>query len=316
MIDTAVDPEAAFTRMSADAPQAFWLDSSTVEEGQSRFSFFGDGTGPLSEFVRYDVRAGRTEVERAGQPLLAVRGSVFDHLKRQLAVRAVNAPELPFDFTGGYVGYFGYELKADCGAPNRHRADTPDACWLFADRLVAIDHQEDTTYAVCLAEDTPSGLREATEWLDNAVVNLSCVPSAPAPGAPPPATVVLDAAEPWLVRDRMAYIADIEACQRELRAGVSYEICLTNAALLPAPADSYDFYRTLRRYNPAPYAAYLKFREVDVACSSPERFLRITRDGAAEAKPIKGTAPRGERPEEDALCAPPSPTTRSPGPRT
>ena len=301
MIDTAVDPETAFTRMSADAPRAFWLDSSQVEEGQSRFSFFGDGTGPLSEFVRYDVQAGWTEVERTGQPLLPVRGSVFDYLKRQLAVRTVDAPELPFDFTGGYVGYFGYELKADCGSPNRHRADTPDACWLFADRLVAIDHQEDTTYAVCLAEDTPSGLREATEWLDNAVVNLSCVPSAPAPAAPPPAAVVLDASEPWLIRDRTAYIADIEACQRELRAGVSYEICLTNAALLPAPGDSYDFYRTLRRSDPAPYAAYLKFREVDVACSSPERFLRITRDGTAEAEPIKGTAPRGEQPQEDAL---------------
>jgi para-aminobenzoate synthetase len=108
------------------------------------------------------------------------------------------------------------------------------------------------------------------------------------------------AAEPWLVRDRAAYLADIEACQRELHAGTSYEICLTNAARLPAPADAYGFYRVLRRVNPAPYAAFLRFKDLDVAGSSPERFLRITPDGVAEARPIKGTAARGEGPEEDA----------------
>jgi para-aminobenzoate synthetase len=102
------------------------------------------------------------------------------------------------------------------------------------------------------------------------------------------------------VRDRARYLADIEACQRELRAGNSYEICLTNAAWLPAPYDPYDFYRTLRRCNPAPYSAFLRFGGLDVACSSPERFLRIDRDGRAEAKPIKGTAPRSVDPLEDA----------------
>ena len=51
----AVDTEAAFGRMYAGSPRAFWLDSSQVEKGRSRFSFFGDGSGPLAEFVRYDV---------------------------------------------------------------------------------------------------------------------------------------------------------------------------------------------------------------------------------------------------------------------
>ncbi|MEU9285873.1 aminodeoxychorismate synthase component I [Streptomyces sp. NPDC048275] len=300
-IATAVDAEAAFTRMYAAAPRAFWLDSSLVEEGRSRFSFFGDGSGPLSEFVRYDVTAGHCEIERAGRPPRKVRASVFDYLKRQLANRQVDATGLPFDFTGGYVGYFGYEMKADCGthAPNRHRAETPDACWLFADRLIAVDHQEGFTYAVCLAEDTPAATREATDWLEAALAQLTFV-TTDRPTLPLPAEPDLDAAEPWLVRDRATYLADIEACGRELRAGTSYEICLTNAARLPAPPDAYDFYRVLRRVNPAPYAAFLRFGEVEVAGASPERFLRITRDGLAEARPIKGTAPRGDGPQEDA----------------
>ncbi|MFJ9103858.1 aminodeoxychorismate synthase component I [Streptomyces sp. NPDC102405] len=304
----AVDTEAAFTRMYAASRRAFWLDSALVEDGRSRFSFFGDDSGPLAEFVRYDVESGRCEIERAGRPTRKVAASVFDYLRRQLTSRRVDGAGLPFDFTGGYVGYFGYEMKADCGSPNRHTSDVPDACWLFADRLIAVDHLKRFTYAVCLAEDTPQAAREAEDWLESTLAQLTFVATEPDPTATPaPPTPTdpglgadLGAAEPWLVRDRAAYLADIESCDRELRAGTSYEVCLTNAARLPAPPDAYEFYRVLRRVNPAPYAAFLRFGDVDVAGSSPERFLRITRDGIAEARPIKGTAPRGAGPEEDA----------------
>ncbi|GGW90038.1 hypothetical protein GCM10010383_19380 [Streptomyces lomondensis] len=299
-IPGAVDTEAVFTRMFAGSRRGFWLDSSLVEPGRSRFSFLGDDSGPLAEFVRYDVAAGRCEIERAGRPVRKVAAGVFDYLKRQLAHRRVDATGLPFDFTGGYVGYFGYEVKADCGSPNRHRSPAPDAAWLFADRVIAVDHQEGFTYAVCLAEDTPQAAREAADWLESALAGLTCVAAERPPLPVEPAPADPGAAEPWLVRDRATYLADIEACKRELRAGTSYEVCLTNAARLPAPPDAYAFYRTLRRDDPAPYAAFLRFGELEVAGSSPERFLRIGRDGRAEARPIKGTAPRGDGPEEDA----------------
>ncbi|MFH9062023.1 aminodeoxychorismate synthase component I [Streptomyces coeruleorubidus] len=295
----AVDAEAAFARMYAGSSRTFWLDSSLVEPGRSRFSFLGDDSGPLAEFVRYDVGSGRCEIERAGRPARKVAASVFDYLKRQLTSRRVDATGLPFDFTGGYVGYFGYEVKADCGSPNRHRSPAPDAAWLFADRVIAVDHQEGFTYAVCLAEDTPQAAREAADWLESALADLTCVATERPPLPVPPAPADPGAAEPWLVRDRATYLADIEACKRELRAGTSYEVCLTNAARLPAPPDAFEFYRTLRRDNPAPYAAFLRFGDLEVAGSSPERFLRIGRDGTAEARPIKGTAPRGDGPEED-----------------
>ncbi|MEU4468441.1 aminodeoxychorismate synthase component I [Streptomyces sp. NPDC024017] len=296
----AVDAEAVFGRMFAGSPRSFWLDSSLVEPGRSRFSFLGDDQGPLAEFVRYDVGAGRCEIERAGRPVRRVRASVFDYLKRQLTNRRVDATGLPFDFTGGYVGYFGYEMKADCGSSNRHRSPAPDAAWLFADRVIAVDHEEGFTYVVCLAEDTPQAAREAADWLEGVLADLSCVATERPPLPGPAAPADPGAAEPWLVRDRATYLADIEACRRALRSGTSYEVCLTNAARLPAPPDALEFYRTLRHDNPAPYAAFLRFGELEVAGSSPERFLRIGRDGTAEARPIKGTAPRGDGPEEDA----------------
>lgn len=302
LLRTLIDPESAYVRRFARAPRAFWLDSSRVEAGLSRFSFLGDGTGPLAEFVSYDVTAGTTQVDRPGQPAKLVAGSVFDYLQRELRRRRVDDPALPFDFTGGYVGYFGYELKADCGAPNAHRAGTPDACWLFADRLVVVDHEERCTYLVCVAEDTADGAAGAGRWLDETAAFLLALRPVEPPATPGDKSPAEGGAlvEPWLVRDRDTYLADIAACHRELLAGESYEICLTNAAWLPAPADPLGYHRILRRLNPAPYAAFLKFGELTVASSSPERFLKINRDRSVETKPIKGTAPRDRRRHLDA----------------
>ena len=65
---------------------------------------------------------------------------------------------LPFDFTAGYVGYLGYEMKADCGADAAHRARTPDAMWIFADRMIAVDHETGLTYLLA-CHDGSDGLR-------------------------------------------------------------------------------------------------------------------------------------------------------------
>jgi para-aminobenzoate synthetase len=294
VLDHAVDTEAAFTARHARSRRAFWLDSSHVEPGLSRFSYFGDDSGPLAEFVTYRVSDGAVEVRRPGQPRRRLDGTVFDYLQRRLRSRRITAPDdLPFDFVGGYVGYFGYELKADLGAARRFEAETPDATWLFADRFVAVDHEDDRTYVLALHHpDDPAG---AAAWLDQTAAALADLPAAPALEP----ELAADDAERRLTRDRDQYLADIETSQAELHAGESYEICLTNSARVPATDNGYDFYRALRAGNPAPYGAYLRFDGMDVACSSPERFLKVDRAGVVETKPIKGTTPRGRTPEED-----------------
>ncbi|MBJ8344809.1 aminodeoxychorismate synthase component I [Antrihabitans sp. YC2-6] len=301
VIDRAVDTEAAFDRLYSTAAQAFWLDSEHVEPGLDRFSFMGDAAGPLAEQVSYRTGDECVSVTSAAGQRALVPGSIFDYLSAQLRERRVDNAALPFDFTCGYVGYFGYELKAECGSPNRHEAQNPDAQWLFADRIVAVDHQDDKTYLLALddrREDGPAGRSAACEWLARTRSALDDVASWT---NPPPLRRTSDhaVAEKLLTRDEARYRADIEACQAHLRAGDSYEICLTNSARGETAVAGIDVYRILRRANPAPYAAYLRLPGVEVACSSPERFLKVDRAATVESKPIKGTARRGLSAAED-----------------
>jgi para-aminobenzoate synthetase len=106
-----------------------------------------------------------------------------------------------------------------------------------------------------------------------------------------------------LSRSRERYLEDIERCLGHLVEGDSYEICLTNQLAFETHVDPLDLYRALRRANPAPFAAYLRLGDLTVLSSSPERFLRVGRDGEAEARPIKGTSRRGATPDEDAALA-------------
>jgi para-aminobenzoate synthetase len=301
VIDHETDAERVFTELYGTSPHAFWLDSARVEAGRARFSYLGDDHGPLAEYVRYDIEDDAAEVSTATGPPRREPGTVFDYLARQLAERTIDRDDcgrLPFDFTCGYAGYFGYELKGDLGSGNRHRAGTPDASWLFADRMVAIDHLDDRTYVLALTETDGTKADGTRRWLDETAARLQAL-GPPQPRARAGSRDPDDDTEDLLTRDRDQYLADITTIQDKLHAGESYEICLTNAAHAAATTGGYSFYRALRAGNPAPYGAYLRLDGIDVACSSPERFLSVDRDRWVETKPIKGTAPRGQTPEED-----------------
>ncbi|KAI9594908.1 ADC synthase [Syncephalis fuscata] len=106
-----------------------------------------------------------------------------------------------------------------------------------------------------------------------------------------------------------SYLEKIDRAQSLIRDGESYELCLTmqlamhfSQRLLPCTPTSnsntnalttFDFYRQLRNDNPAPYAAYLNLGpSLCVASASPERFLRVSRAGTIQMRPIKGTLKR------------------------
>jgi para-aminobenzoate synthetase len=280
-LDALYDTERAFAHLYGASKSAFWLDSSRVDE-RARFSFMGDDSGPLGATIAYDVGRGELRIDRGD----AVEVLRLRHL----------AGELPFDFNCGFAGYFGYELKADCGGGAAHESALPDAALVFADRMIAFDHAERRTYLLCL---TDSANAEGGErWLEATSRRLASL----SPLEEPEWAEAVAGGERVgfrLSRPREQYLDDIAECKRRLAEGDTYEVCLTNRIAVEPSPDPLSLYRTLRRTNPAPFSAFLRFGDAAVLSSSPERLLRVGRDRWVEAKPIKGTCRRGETPAED-----------------
>jgi para-aminobenzoate synthetase len=297
-LDRIFDPERVFAALYGESENAFWLDSSWVEEG-ARFSFLGDDSGPLGATVFCDVDAGEVRVEREGEVEVRCE-SIFDYVAAEMQRLRLPEMGLPFEFECGFAGYFGYELKAECGGDAAHESSLPDAAFVFAGRMIAFDHAETQTYLLCLAE--PGGEDEAEAWLEETVGRLEGLPS-PAGLADPVEQDDAGPVEFRLARPRERYLEEIAECKRLLAAGETYEACLTNRVEAGVSPEPLALYRSLRRVNPAPFSAFLRFGETAVLSSSPERFLAVGRDRWVEAKPIKGTSRRGHTAAEDVRLA-------------
>ncbi len=297
--------ELLFERLFGAAEHAFWLDSADAPTPLAQCSFLGTTLGPDRCVIEYDVHEKSVSSHRADGTTVEL-GCIFDVLDRELAKHTIEpAAGLPRGLLGGYVGYLGYECKADCGSPNVHRSDVPDAMLMLANRVVAIDHVAHRTHvaALCHQDD-----EDAERWLAGAeaVVREAIAEQALTPLGQPFASRELVVEEPpddvvtfRCGRGREQYLADIARCQAALSAGESYEVCLTDQIHTDASPEPFELYRLLRRRNPAPFAAYLKLGELAVVSSSPERFIGIDRERRVQARPIKGTAPRSADPQRD-----------------
>ncbi|GAB3445792.1 aminodeoxychorismate synthase component I [Actinophytocola sediminis] len=278
-----VDAEAVFDALYRESAWAFWLDSA----GGGRFSFLGDASGPRARVATADVSAGEVTVRSAAGDTV-VTGSFVDWVAADLAAHPSTLPPgLPFDFALGWVGYLGYELKAECGADNAHRAEQPDAAMISPDRAVVIDHQERTVHLLALAHNDNLAWLADTEATLRGLRPLRDDPAVPELG------------ELRLRHERAEYERLIARCQQEITAGESYEICLTNQLVADGKLDPWPAYRRLRRQHPEPFAALLRLGERSVLSASPERFLRVWPDGLVESRPIKGTRPRGDSEVDD-----------------
>lgn len=224
-----------------------------------------------------------------------------------LALRELHAAYAPDDhseapgFTGGLVGYFGYEAgHAVERLPDTGEDDMrlPDLAFLVCDEVLAHDHGTGETilHLVTRGDEDP-GTRVAA-WQDR-LAGVAPPRGFPGPVPLPPA----DRAElPADVRghfDAASYAAVVERCRQHILAGDVFEVCPTQRLEMDLAADPWDLYAALRQANPAPFAAFLRLPGFAVACASPERFLMLDRDGVVESRPIKGTRPRGGSPAED-----------------
>ncbi|KAK4279689.1 hypothetical protein QN277_011428 [Acacia crassicarpa] len=299
------------------AENSFWLDSSSTENGRARFSFMGGKGGSLWKQLSFrlsDQRNGSLQVGgfmsiedgEGSTKNMFLENGFFDFLNKEVQSFRYSEKDfegLPFDFHGGYIGYIGYDLKLECGdTSNRHKSRTPDACFFFADNLIAIDHLNDDVYILCIHD----GSQTMTPWLDDTeekLMNLKNSVTREMKRQEPLAPTFSPLKAGFVAeKSRKQYIDDVNKCLSYIKDGESYELCLTTQIRKNfKELNSLGLYLHLRERNPAPYAAWLNFSNDDlcICCSSPERFLKLDRNGILEAKPIKGTIARGATEEDD-----------------
>ncbi|MDR7159439.1 chorismate-binding protein [Arthrobacter sp. BE255] len=313
-LDCRPDASALFAGLYGGSANAVWLDSSnaspTPPVGQSpaaersRFSILADDGGVFGQTVTH--RSGESQIA-AGCATARVPGPFFRWLDTVWGRRAVRTPEAyPCDFALGWLGCLGYELKRETGGSDVAAA-TPDAALIFAGRAVVLDHAEGTAWLLALEAPDTDG------WLETArsTVLAATAEATPAAAQQFGGTIAQAGGSTAVVRPPLFSSRDNEpdykhkivAAQHEIGDGNSYEVCLTtmlSARVPAAEAAPWSTYLALRRRNPAPFASYLRFGDLAVASTSPERFLKIASDGGMRAEPIKGTRRRASDPALDA----------------
>ncbi|MFF8957900.1 aminodeoxychorismate synthase component I [Streptomyces sp. NPDC014894] len=297
-LDAHPDAAGLFSELYGESEHAFWLDSSRHSLPTSRFSIMGDDSGPLAEYLSYSVPDRTWTIEHNGEVTTVAEG-FFEHLGERLAERRAPQPAgLPIDFNLGYVGALGYELKAETGGGSVHVSPMPDGRLIFADRAVVIDHQERRTHLLALTDPRLGAtVRASADWFARTAEAVHRHPERPPAPRPEPSGSITRAFR--FDQPRTAYLGSVKSCLDAITDGESYEICLTNtaeSAPLDAPLESY---LRMRAISPVPFGAYLRFGQDAVLSASPERFLQVRRDGRVQAKPIKGTRPRGASPQDD-----------------
>ena len=283
-----VTTQTLFTGLFGHATHAVWLDGNRPGDPRARYSILG-GSDDLATALA-DVQAGTVTVRDGGRSL-DLRTGLFDWLDAELAATVTAADDLPFAL--GWVGALGYELRAECGSPHHRRPTTPDAVLVRLDRAVVVDHVQERIHLLAL--DDEAWLARTAAWIAAADA-AGCYDTGTDPDPFLAAPLVFTARH-----SHSEYLRLIAEAQEQIAAGETYEACLTNVLHAAAP-DGWDplaAYLALRAQNPAPFGAFLRIDGVTVLSTSPERFLRITADGAVESSPIKGTRPRGDTPEAD-----------------
>lgn len=276
-ITTKLNAFEIFTIFKDDS-HSFILDSAMDENRLGRYSFIS--ANPFKVLKYKDSK---------NDPLEELRNELKNYKKS-------NKTDLPF--VGGAVGYLSYDLCHYIEKLKRTSIDDvkiPDLYFGIYDWTIVVDHLQDKTYLASPDID----IDKENKLLDSAENRII---EAQKNGISPlcyeekefPKTKV----KSNFKKDE--YIKAVDKVREYIKAGDIYQANLTQRFKGKVSMNSYELYRDLRRFSPAPFGAFLNFEDVNIISNSPERFIKCV-DNIIETRPIKGTRPRGKTVEEDLI---------------
>ena len=287
-------PVSAFLKVAEHSDYAFLLESVEGGEHVGRYSFLGK-----DPFLILRGRDGQTKIEKAGvitdgeKPFIETLRSLMNSFQSPFV------PGLP-RFTGGAVGYFGYDTAAWFEPTTKREGDAPvdrdDAGFMLFDTVLAFDHVQHRILLIANArisgdEDLKSLYQFACakiEFLEKELERALSI-KRPASGAPL-------ALKSNMTQD--AYETIVKKAKEYIAAGDIYQVVLSQRFEAEIGVDAFTVYRALRHVNPSPYMFFIRMGDRSVVGSSPEMLVRVEGRHAI-THPIAGTRPRGKSEEED-----------------
>ncbi|MCX7043291.1 MAG: anthranilate synthase component I [Gammaproteobacteria bacterium] len=281
----------------ADGPHTYLFESVEGGETWGRYSIIGLPATRTFTFrgntLETRVHGELVESRELDDPLAEV-----DRLRNSFSVPRV--PGLPA-FTGGLVGYFGFESIGYieprlAGGDKPDQLGTPDAFLMLSEELAVFDNLKGRLYLIVHADPAePQAHARAVRRLDELVYRLRHS------GRSYP-----DVLDPSLLKEedfisgftRDGFVKAVETVKEYIRAGDVFQVVLSQRMSVPFRARPVDVYRALRALNPSPYMYFLDLDGTQVVGSSPEILVRV-QDGEITVRPIAGTRPRGATHAED-----------------
>ncbi|MCR8642284.1 anthranilate synthase component I [Paenibacillus sp. N1-5-1-14] len=282
--------------------RAFLLES--VEGGVkwARYSFIG-----RDPFLMIKAKNGTTQINFKSETRMTSEKPV-DVMKNYLnAYRSPALPELP-RFTGGAVGFFGYDLLQYYEKLPKHRIDDlnmNDMQFMFCDQVIVFDHFKQQIKVIAnvhipentTVETITAAYHQTCAKMEATVADLKkTTPPSAMTHVPIAEDVELGEVRSNVTKEQ--YISNVERAKEYIRAGDIFQVVLSQRFEITTDVSPLQVYRVLRTMNPSPYMYYLKMDDEIIVGTSPELLVRVENE-RVETMPIAGTRPRGKTQEED-----------------
>ncbi|MCP3413622.1 aminodeoxychorismate synthase component I [Bradyrhizobium brasilense] len=273
----------------AQRPQLTFLDSAAGPELLGRYSYLT--CEPFGTYLVADGQASWNGEALTGDPWAVLR---------DLLARYREAPRLDLPpFQGGAAGFLAYDLNRTLErlpTPSIAGFQLPQSILHFYDVVVSFDHRDRRCWIVSTGWPEQDPARR-TERAHRRAVEFAALLAGPKL----PRIIIPSTAGRWHSNfSREGFVAAAQRVVELILAGDIFQANIAQcfSAKVSPLFDPITFYCQLRSSNPAPFAALLRYDELTIASSSPERFLKL--DGRqVETRPIKGTIARSADPEED-----------------
>jgi len=309
-------PLSAYRKIRGQG-ESFLFESVEGGEHLGRYSFVGCNprtvirqTGDCVEVVENGKIIETAIIGRDTLPRVQVDQQVGPAVHDGLVVvervmkkyRAVALPGLP-RFTGGAVGFIGYEFIHDVEPvvlrPPKDELGTPTMVFLIADQLLIFDRAAQTitilVNAILDATESPADTYEnATSEIER-IISLLEQPSEHHPVTVPNEVPVIPFESN---QTKEKFSTNVEASKKYITAGDIIQVVGSQRFSAPVKASPLDIYRAARSINPSPYMFLLELDGFSLVGASPEIHVRCE-DGRVEIRPIAGTRRRGKTEDED-----------------